>query len=949
MKNGGQNFHINRNLKVERKPAARLIRMMSIPILIGWLSFVVFITLQVPSLDKVGRENAIPMSPDGAPSVRAMKNMGQSFRESNSNNVAMIVLEGTDPLGAEAHRFYDDMIFRLREDPEHVQHIEDFWGDPLTEAGAQSADGKATYVQLNLAGSIGGALANESIDSVRKIVNTVAPPTGVTVFVTGAGALQSDLSQTGDSSTIKMTVLTFLVIIVMLLFFYRSFITVFIVLLLVGIQVSAASGMVSVLGRYHLIGFSTYAVNLLVMLSIAAGTDYVIFLIGRYQEARTTGASKEQAYYQMFSGTAHVILGTGSTIAGAMLCLSFTRMPYFQTLGVPCFIGLLTGVSVALTLGPAMITIGSRFGFFEPKRAMRIRAWRKVGAAIVRWPGPILTAALSMAILGLAALPGYETNYDDKEYIPSNIPANEGFAAADRHFSQARMKPEILLIEANRDMRNSADFLVIDKIAKAVYKLPGIARVQAITRPSGSPIKHATIAAMLGAQGRGLKQPMKLIRDRVDDMRRQADSISTTISILKNTLTNATELGALFNSAVLNINSIQGTVQEIQYDISELDDTLRTVRNYFYSEEHCFNIPICSVFRNAFDSLDSIDQTNEKMAAMIANIGQIDPLITEIITTVQKLLPVMESMQSMMLDTHSTISGLLDWMEETSRGASDIGKAFDAAKNDDSFYLPPDIFDNADFKRGMKSFISPDGKMVRMIISHRGDPATPEGLSHVEPIKQAAIEAIKGTPLEDANVELGGTAATFKDMSDGAKYDVIIAGISSMSLIFVIMLLITRSFIAPMVIVGTVLLSLGASFGLSVILWQYAIGLKLHWMVMPMTIIILLAVGSDYNLLLVSRLKEELSSGLKTGMIRSLGGTGSVVTSAGLVFALTMMSMAISDLTIISQIGTTIGLGLLFDTLVVRSFMTPAIAALLGRWFWWPMLVRTRPSELSKS
>jgi RND superfamily putative drug exporter len=76
-----------------------------------------------------------------------------------------------------------------------------------------------------------------------------------------------------------------------------------------------------------------------------------------------------------------------------------------------------------------------------------------------------------------------------------------------------------------------------------------------------------------------------------------------------------------------------------------------------------------------------------------------------------------------------------------------------------------------------------------------------------------------------------------------------------------------------------------------------------------------------------------------------MGGTGKVVTNAGLVFAFTMMTMVVSDLRIIAQVGTAIGLGLLFDTLVVRSFMTPSIAALLGRWFWWPQIVRPRPAS----
>jgi putative drug exporter of the RND superfamily len=179
----------------------------------------------------------------------------------------------------------------------------------------------------------------------------------------------------------------------------------------------------------------------------------------------------------------------------------------------------------------------------------------------------------------------------------------------------------------------------------------------------------------------------------------------------------------------------------------------------------------------------------------------------------------------------------------------------------------------------------------------------------------------------------------------GSKYDLLIAGVAALSLIFIIMLIMTRSFIAALVIVGTVALSLGASFGLSVLVWQYLVGIQLHSLVLAISVIVLLAVGSDYNLLLVSRMKEEIGAGINTGIIRAMGGTGKVVTNAGLVFAFTMASMVVSDLRTVGQLGTTIGLGLLFDTLVVRAFMTPSIAALLGRWFWWPQQVRPRPAS----
>jgi putative drug exporter of the RND superfamily len=213
----------------------------------------------------------------------------------------------------------------------------------------------------------------------------------------------------------------------------------------------------------------------------------------------------------------------------------------------------------------------------------------------------------------------------------------------------------------------------------------------------------------------------------------------------------------------------------------------------------------------------------------------------------------------------------------------------------------------------------------------------------VDPIETAAEEALKGTPLQNASIYLTGTAASVKDLVEASKYDLLIAAVAALCLIFGIMLVVTRSFIAALVIVGTVALSLGAAFGLSVLIWQHILGMPLNWVVLAMSVIVLLAVGSDYNLLLVSRMKEEIGAGINTGIIRAMGGSGKVVTAAGLVFAFTMLVMVVSDLVTIGQLGATIGVGLLFDTLVVRAFMTPAIAALLGRWFWWPQRVHPRP------
>jgi RND superfamily putative drug exporter len=606
---------------------------------------------------------------------------------------------------------------------------------------------------------------------------------------------------------------------------------------------------------------------------------------------------------------------------------------------------MLVAVAAALTMAPALITAASRFGLLDPKRKMKTRGWRRVGTAVVRWPGPILAASLALALIGLLALPSYKTSYNDRNYLPGDIPANEGYAAADRHFSQARMNPELLLIESDHDVRNSADMIVIDRIAKGIFHIPGIARVQAITRPLGTPIDHTSIPFQISMQSTTQTLNQDYMQASMKDMLGMADQMQTMIDSMGQMISIMGDLSGTMHDMVDRMHGMVVDIGEMRDHIADFDDFFRPLRNYFYWEPHCFDIPICWSIRSVFDTLDGIDTMSDDIQNLMPDLDHMDALMPQMLTLLPPMIATMKSMKTTMLTMHSTMAGLQDQMAATQKNATAMGQAFDASKNDDSFYLPPEVFDNPDFKRGLKMFVSPDGKAVRFIIAHQGDPATAEGISHINAIKNTAFEAIKGTPLEGSKIYLGGTAATYKDMQEGSDFDLLIAGIASLCLIFIIMLILTRSVIAAVVIVGTVLLSLGASFGLSVLIWQHILGVELHWMILPMSIIILLAVGSDYNLLLVSRFKEEIHAGLKTGIIRSMAGTGAVVTSAGLVFAFTMMSMVVSDLRVVGQVGTTIGLGLLFDTLVVRSFMTPSIAALLGRWFWWPQRVRSRPAR----
>ncbi|MDI3314002.1 MAG: MMPL family transporter [Mycobacterium sp.] len=926
----------------KRPVIAHTIRLLAVPVIVFWVLLTVVVNTVVPTLEVVGEAHSAPMAPMEAPSMQAMMRLGHNFKEFDSNSTIMIVVEGQQPLGDAAHRYYDEIIRRLRQDPQHIQHIQDFWSDRLTAAGVQSPDGKGAYVMLNLAGNQGTTLANESVEAVRKVVEHTPAPPGVRAYVTGPAALSDDMHVIGNASLAKITLFTLAAIAIMLFLVYRSIITTVVQLFMTGIALASSRGVVAVLAYHDVFGLTTFAANILTMLAIAAGTDYGIFLIGRYQEARGAGENPEEAYYTTFRGVAPVVLGSGLTIAGATYCLSFARLPWFHTMGAPAGIGMLVVVAAGLTLGPAVVAVGGRLGLFESKRAARRRLWRRVGTAVVRWPAPVLAVSAAVVLIGMLGLPGYTTSYNDRYYLPARAPANVGYAAADRHFSQARMNPDMLMVEADHDMRNPADMLVLDRVAKNLIRVVGIAMVQDITRPLGIPIQHSSIPFQNSMQGQTTMQNMAFLKDRMADILKMADAQQVTINYLERLYDVTRQLADNTHDMARITEEMTAINDALRDHIADFDDVWRPLRSYFYWEKHCFDIPLCWSFRSIFDALDGIDQLAEKLHALSKDTKIMDVLTHEMASLLPPQIESMKTTRALTLTMHSTFQAMINQMEAMNNTAIVMGQSFDTSKNDDFFYLPPEAFDNHDFQIGLKMFLSPDGKSARFFITHQGDPMTPEGISRVDAERTAAQEGLKQSSLSNARVYLGGTAATFKDMHDGAKYDLMIAVVSSLTLIFMIMLLLTRSLVAALVIVGTAASSIAASFGLSVLIWQDLFGIHVHWVVAALSVIILLAVGSDYNLLLVSRFKEEIHAGLKTGTIRSMAGTGGVVTAAGLVFAFTMAAMLGSDLRVIGQFGSTVCIGLLLDTLVVRTLLMPSIATLLGRWFWWPQVVHPR-------
>lgn len=252
------------------------------------------------------------------------------------------------------------------------------------------------------------------------------------------------------------------------------------------------------------------------------------------------------------------------------------------------------------------------------------------------------------------------------------------------------------------------------------------------------------------------------------------------------------------------------------------------------------------------------------------------------------------------------------------------------------FFLPPAALQDQRFAAAIRLFLSEDGRTARFAVLGATDAFDREASRRSGEIKDTVQQAFRDTRLDDAEVSMTGMAATNADLADYSSSDMRVVATAALIAVFVILLVLLRSLVAAAVLMTTVVVSYASAIGLSVLVWQVILGTDLDWTVMAVSFTILVAVGADYNLLLTKRMHEEAPDGSLDGIARATAATGSVITSAGVIFAASMFALMAGSVSTMAHVGFTIGAGLLLDTFVVRSLVVPAAAALLGRRLWWP-------------
>ena len=202
-------------------------------------------------------------------------------------------------------------------------------------------------------------------------------------------------------------------------------------------------------------------------------------------------------------------------------------------------------------------------------------------------------------------------------------------------------------------------------------------------------------------------------------------------------------------------------------------------------------------------------------------------------------------------------------------------------------------------------------------------------------------EAVHDVPGADAQV--GGISASTLDIKIASEHDRYLIIPIVLLVIFLVLAVLLRSILAPILLILTVVLSFGAALGIGALAFEHLFGFPGSDPSYPLfSFVFLVALGIDYNIFLMTRIREEsIKHGTRAGISRGLTVTGGVITSAGIVLAATFTVLGVLPLVFLTELGFTVAVGVLIDTILVRSVLVPALAADIGKKIWWPSKLAT--------
>jgi RND superfamily putative drug exporter len=867
----------------------------------------------------------------------------------------LVVLTDEKGLSPGDENTYHTLVDKLRQDTHDVVAVQDFLSTPQVREVFTSKDNKAWYLPVSLTGNMGSPEGRLSYKDATGVVKQTVAGSTLTANMAGAAATAEDLTEISERDLHVIETGTAVMVLLILLIVYRNPLTMLVPLITIGVSLATAQGVLA--GSAELgLGVSSQTIVFMSAIMFGAGTDYAVFLISRYHDYVRRGADSDQAVKRALTSIGKVIAASAATVAVTFLAMIFTRLVVFSTVGPALAIAIFVAFLAAVTLLPAILVLAGRRGWIKPRRELTNGFWRRSGVRIVRRPKTHLVASLIvLAILAsCAGLARY--NYDDRKTLPGSVESAVAYDAMARHFDVNSIVPEYLFVQSPHDLRNPKALADLEQMAQRVSQLPNVAMVRGITRPMGESLEQARLAYQAGEVGNKLNDASHQINGRTEDLNKLthgADQLANALGEVRSQVRQASSGLPVLVGAFDSLTSVQDQLSALSASSAEIKDPATwagPILTALNSSLACQADPACVTSRSQLQRLvGTRNGVFDKLAELSQQLNAVRSLAGRAGSVEARLATLQQGATQLADGSRQLADGVQQLVDQTKKMGAGLGDAsgyllamkYDAsAPTMSGFYLPPQILTQDDFKKAAGLFISPDGHSARYLVQTKLSPFSVAAMDQVNSITDTARKAQPNTALEGAKISLAGIPVGLRDTRDYYNNDLRFIVIATIVIVFLILMALLRAIVAPLYLICSVVISYLSALGIGVVVFQFILGQQLHWTVPGLTFIILVAVGADYNLLLISRIRDESPHGVRFGVIRTVGSTGGVITAAGLIFAASVYGLLFASITMMIQAGFVLGTGILLDTFLVRTVTVPAIAALVNRANWWPSRFR---------
>jgi RND superfamily putative drug exporter len=934
----------------------------------SWAVLALTIGLTAPNLTKLAAEGQSKLLGRESESRRAAELVRQAWPDQAYESTAVLALHRPAGL-TEADRQLAALLaqrFEANDRPATVLRVLGPASRPEIASRLTSRDGTVSLVVVPLNSAHVSPAAHQAVKWLeaqsREIAGQSSATAGLELRWTGDAVIGRDYMAAVQTSLDRAAFATVVLLLCVLLLVYRSLLLALVPMVTIGISLIISRGLLAWLAAAGW-GISSLVELFLVALLFGTGTDFCLFLSWRFAEhfnprnpAGVMRLTLSRSFMPLATSAGTIIMG--------LLLMGTTRFKLFSTTGPSVALGLALSLMATLSLTPALLVLLARYrprsfqGFLAPSSGFWDRLGRKAMARPLRSWALTLLVMIPLSVLGVQS--GFVM--DLLSEMPAATTSGENLRLVASKFDPGMMAPLTVVLDCDTDLRQSEGLALIDEVSQLLSHQRRLAEVRSATQPLGSPkpLSRARLASRLGEVNQGFQQLASGARQLNQGLVDGATKLRAALWLEQKTGLNLTGSGghsmaskpkaAPAKDRAAPAPATPPVAAPAAESPPSLMSGLRTASTALQLTQSMQSPWDLAGVTRAFDMV----AVARPLPGSVASAGNADASV-ERTTHAHPDAPgaspnaaVQPQSQPAAPRAVSPAENLLAELTRAADGADQIAQGAQRAHREVAAILddpvgrraldrllitPENVRSNPELAQSLAVYITPDGHHARIDVTQTDRVFSNPAMNQIETLRTRLKEFLGEYRGVCVTASVAGANAESADIRSLTHADQVQSWFIVPLGVFLVLLIALRDPWACFNLVATMVLTYAFALGATHLIFVTILGAEgLDWKVPYFLFVLLVAVGVDYNVFLMTRLHEETARhGFRGGIIRAIGQTGGLISSAAAITVCSFASFVFSPLSSLRQLGFALVVGITIDAVLVRPLLVPCGHWLLGR------------------